>query len=186
MPIATARQRSREMRQKTAEVRKNERRARKTYDRMQKSWKWSFLVLPIRRNHIDYCRADKRNFCAGAQRRRFLFRIWSFKRSRVLTIRPMLVMKKRAKHRMVSASVTVSIYNGDFSSRFSRCRRKVRLRGEGMICRDPKKSTFFDLLIIQIVLNYAVLDRSETHSSRPRTYLPSRSGATHALRVQSS
>ena len=37
-----------------------------------------------------------------------------------------------------------------------------------------------------LVLNYAVLDRSEAHSSRPRTYLPSRSGATHALRVQSS
>ena len=36
------------------------------------------------------------------------------------------------------------------------------------------------------MLNYAVLDRSEAHSSRPRTYLPSRSGATHALRVQSS
>ena len=49
-----------------------------------------------------------------------------------------------------------------------------------------KKSSFFDFVIIQIVLNYAVLDRSEAHSSRPRTYLPSRSGATHALRVQSS
>ena len=45
---------------------------------------------------------------------------------------------------------------------------------------------FFDFLIIKIVLAYAVLDRSEAHSSRPRTYLPSRSGATHALRVLSS
>ena len=102
------------------------------------------------------------------------------------SVRSLCVYKKAKIPRMVSASVTVSIYNSDFISRFSRCRRKVLLRGEGMICRDPKKVDFFHLLIIQIVLNYAVLDRSGAHSSRPRTYLPSRSGATHALRVQSS
>ena len=34
-----------------------------------------------------------------------------------------------------------------------------------------QKSVFFDFLIIQIVLNYGVQDRSEAHSSRPRTQL---------------
>ena len=99
-------------------------------------------------------------YCAGAQRRRFLFRIWSFKRSRVYpSVRPMFVRKKRAKHRMVSAPASLSIYNGDFFSRFSRCRRKVRLRGEGMICRDPKKVDFFQNLNHS---NYAYIRRPRT------------------------
>ena len=48
------------------------------------------------------------------------------------------------------------------------------------------KVDFFDFVIIQIVFDYAVPEQYEAHSSRPRTYLPSRSGATHALRVLSS
>ena len=34
-----------------------------------------------------------------------------------------------------------------------------------------QKNVFFDFLIIQIVLNYGVQERSEAHSSRPRTQL---------------
>ena len=75
------------------------------------------------------------------------------------SVRPMYVMKKRAKHRMVSAPARHGIYNGDFFSRFSRCRRKLRLRGEGMICRDPKKVDFFNFLIIPIMPTYAVPER---------------------------
>ena len=108
-----------------------------------------------------------------------------------VSVRSMYVMKKRAKHRMVSAPARHGIYNGDFFSRFSRCRRKVRLRGEGMICRDPKKVNFFQLFDHS---NYAHMpsqnDKKLTPAvlerSCPRTYLPSRAGATHALRVLSS
>ena len=48
---------------------------------------------------------------------------------------------------------------GLFFSRFSRCRRKVRLRGEGMICRDPKKVDFFQFFDHS---NYAYIRRPRT------------------------
>ena len=87
--------------------------------------------------------------CAGAQRRRFLFRNRSFKRSSCsMSVRCPYVRKKHAKHPMVSHYLRRSrcqIPLGLFFSRFSRCRRKVRLRGEGMICRDLKKVDFFHL-----------------------------------------
>ena len=60
---------------------------------------------------------------------------------------------------------------GLFVSRFSRCRRKVRLRGKGMICRDPKKVDFFQFLDHSNSLDCAVQYRSQVHSSRPRTQL---------------
>ena len=89
---------------------------------------------------------------------------------------------------MVSAPASHGICNGDWISRFSRCRKKLRFANEGTICRDPKKVVLKKFLIMKIFdfLIMKKIDRSETHSSRPRTYLPSRSGATHALRVQSS
>ena len=77
---------------------------------------------------------------------------------------------------------TTVIFSVDFQGAEKNWRIATKERFGGTL----KKSSFFHFLIIQIVLNYAVLDRSEAHSSRPRTYLPSRSGATHALRVQSS
>ena len=53
----------------------------------------------------------------------------------------------------------VPIFTRLFFSRFSRCRRKLRLRGEGMICRDPKKVDFFQFLIIPNMPTYAVPER---------------------------
>ena len=77
-----------------------------------------------------------------------------------VSVRPLFDVDEKAEiPRMVSAPVTVSIYNGDFFSRFSRCRRKVRLRGEGMICRDPKKVDFFQNLNHS---NYAYIRRPRT------------------------
>ena len=57
--------------------------------------------LPVRQ-----ASACQTNYCAGAQRRRFLFRIWSFKRSSVRSL-VSDVMKKRAKHRMASAPASM-------------------------------------------------------------------------------
>ena len=131
--------------------------------------------------------------CAGAQRRRFLFRIWSFKRSSVQKSGVRCLYGKNGQNtewylRRPGRQIPLGL----FFSRFSRCRRKVRLRGEGMICRDPKKVDFFSIFgPFQLCLHTpsqndkkitpAVLERS-----CPRTYLPSRAGATHALRVLSS
>ena len=118
-------------------------------------------------------------FCAGAQRRRFLFRNGTFKRTSVRSS-DVCPEKKTGKLPKPRASGEVTYYFDKNFSRFSRCRKKRKIREKGMIWRDL--NIFFkNELIIQIVL-----DRSEAHSSRPRTYLPSRSGATHALRVLSS
>ena len=102
------------------------------------------------------------------------------------TISCSCVRKKRAKHRMYlrrsRTKFTTVIFSVDFQGAEEKCvlRRKERFAG------TLKKLYFFDFVIIQIVLDYAVLEQYEAHYSRPRTYLTSRSGATHALRVLSS
>ena len=129
------------------------------------------------------------NYCAGAQRRRFLFRNRSFKRSR-LSVRPVCPISVRKKtrktHNGICTGFKARYHSGYFSVDFQGAEENCGFATKERFAGTLKKSTFFDFLIIKIVLSYAVLDRSEAHSSRPRTYLPSRSGATHALRVQSS
>ncbi len=82
---------------------------------------------------------------------------------------------------MVSASVKWPILSTKISVDFQGAEENCVLRSKEWFAGTQKKWTFFNFLIIQIVLDYAVLERS-----CPRTYLPSRAGATHALRVLSS
>ena len=109
------------------------------------------------------------NNCAGAQRRRFLFRIWSFKRS---SVRPSekkcLYGKKRAKHPKYEcrdhALIICSIWSVDFQGAEENWRSSKKEWFGGTL----KKSSFFDFLIIQIVLNFAVLELAPPVDPRPR------------------
>ena len=92
------------------------------------------------------------SYCAGAQRRRFLFRIWSLKRSRVYPSGVRCVYGKNGQNtEWYLRRLQCQIPFGLFFSRFSRCRRKLNFRGKGMICLDPKKSRFFKVSIISII-----------------------------------
>ena len=80
-------------------------------------------------------------YCAGAQRRRFLFRNRTSRRS---SVRPMSVCTgKRGKSPKPRASGEVTYSFDNNFSRFSRSRKKLRFRGKGMIWRDPPKVDFF-------------------------------------------
>ena len=90
--------------------------------------------------------------------------------------------KSEANYRSLVHLVKWPILSTKISVDFQGAEKNCGFAAKERFAGTLKKSTFFDFLIIKIVLTYPVLDRSEAHSSRPRTYLPSRSGATHALR----
>ena len=82
------------------------------------------------------------------------------------SVRPS-VRKKRANHRMYlrrsRCQFTTVIFSVDFQGAEKNCVCAVKEGFAGTL----KKSTFFDLLIIQIVLNYGAQDRSEASSLQP-------------------
>ena len=61
-----------------------------------------------------------------------------------------ITVKKAEIHRMVSASVTVPDTTRVILESIFKVPKKLRFRGKGMICLDPKKVVFFDFVIIQI------------------------------------
>ena len=76
-----------------------------------------------------------------------------------LGVRVCVRPEKTTETPKICVPVTLTCYLQYLISRFSRCRRKVRLRGEGMICRDPKKVDFFQNLNHS---NYAYIRRPRT------------------------